>query len=549
MKKIKSISEYFFSIYLFLLYKLKISYFKSKYYNKKISNNLLLKFQYKPSLHIINSLTSFNKRKIRIENFSLNSLWETSSKNILEFENLHNFLWLASLDIKTTKSTTQAIIENWIDGNFNFNEETWRLDILSKRLISWISNSNITLDESDIRYKEKFFASIMKQNNHLSKNVGSLDDGESKLICCSTLVLVGLSFKNQNEMYEQGLSMLQKVVKNFFYETGFPKSRNPDELTVCLKYLILIKEWIKESQNQIPDYLEEIIFNCGKSFNFLSKNLTSLPLFNGSSEVQNEEFKKYLKYLNYNFTDISKEKCGYVLFKDKKIVFIMDAGDASEIKYSSKYQSGCLSFEITSNNEKIVCNSGFAANKSKLILASKSSAAHSTLYLNNHSSCSFKKRNPSSIYLQNQITEGLKIVEKKIVNDNNFNSITASHNGYQKRYGYIHERSVKLIKKEKVFHGMDNLIKTKKAKNVPYGIRFHIYPGIKIIKTKNSRSVLLSLKNGEGWRFNCQNMEILIEEGIYLGNKNEIINNENIFISGMTNGENKNIDWSFEKIS
>jgi hypothetical protein len=26
-------------------------------------------------------------------------------------------LWLASLDIKTTKSTTRAIIENWIDGN------------------------------------------------------------------------------------------------------------------------------------------------------------------------------------------------------------------------------------------------------------------------------------------------------------------------------------------------------------------------------------------------------------------------------------------------
>ena len=67
----------------------------------------------------------------------------------------------------------------------------------------------------------------MKQNNHLSKNVGSLDDGESKLICCSTLVLVGLSFKNQNEMYEQGLSMLQKVVKNFgnfllyFYEPNY----------------------------------------------------------------------------------------------------------------------------------------------------------------------------------------------------------------------------------------------------------------------------------------------------------------------------------------
>jgi len=532
-----------------LLVKLKTSYFKSNHYNKKISNNSLLKFQYKPSSHIIGSLTFFNKKKIKIESFSLNSIWETSSKNILEFENLHNFLWIASLDIKTTKASAQAIIENWIDSNHNFNEDTWRLSILSKRLISWISNSNITLDESDVKYKEKFFASIAKQNNHLSKNVGGLDDGKNKLICCCALILIGLSFKSQDKFYDQGLSLLQKIIKNFFYKTGFPKSRNPDDLTISLKYLILIKEWIKESQNQTPDYLEEIIFNCGKSFDFLSRNLASLPLFNGSSEIQNEDFKKYLKYLNYNFNDVSNEKCGYVVFKDKKIVFIMDAGDAPEVKYSSKYQSGCLSFEIISNNQKIICNSGFAANKNNLMLASKSSAAHSTLYLNNHSSCSFKKRNPSSAHFQNQINEGLKIIEKKIINDKNFDSITASHNGYLKRYGYIHKRSIKLIKKEKTFYGVDNLIKTKNSKNVPYGIRFHIYPDIRIVKTKNSKSALLSLKNGEGWRFNCQNMEIFIEKGFYLGNRNEIINNENIFVSGMTNGENNIIEWSFDKIS
>ena len=31
--------------------------------------------------------------------------------------------------------------------------------------------------------------------------------------------------------------------------------------------------------------------------------------------------------------------------------------------------------------------------------------------------------------------------------------------------------------------------------------------------------------------------------------KNKIIENENIFISGMTNGENQTIKWRFEKIS
>ena len=66
---------------------------------------------------------------------------------------------------------------------------------------------------------------------------------------------------------------------------------------------------------------------------------------------------------------------------------------------------------------------------------------------------------------------------------------------------------------------------------------------------KNSQSILLSLVNGEGWRFNCNNKEVLIEKGIYLGNKNKIIENENIYIMGMTNGKNQIIEWSFEKIS
>ena len=83
MQKIKSISEYFFLICNFFLFKLKIYYFKSNYYNKKISNNLPSKFNYKPSLHIINSLTSFSKKKIKVESYSLNSLWKLNSKNKL----------------------------------------------------------------------------------------------------------------------------------------------------------------------------------------------------------------------------------------------------------------------------------------------------------------------------------------------------------------------------------------------------------------------------------------------------------------------------------
>ena len=104
MKKIKSISKYFFYTYHFFLLKLKNYYFKSNLYNKKISDSSDFKFNYKPSLYIINSLTLSNKKKIKIESFSLNSVWQLSSKKKLEFENLQNILWISSLELKTTKS-------------------------------------------------------------------------------------------------------------------------------------------------------------------------------------------------------------------------------------------------------------------------------------------------------------------------------------------------------------------------------------------------------------------------------------------------------------
>tara|TARA_B100001765_G_C19498804_1_gene338139 strand:+ start:230 stop:1600 length:1371 start_codon:yes stop_codon:yes gene_type:complete len=455
-----------------------------------------------------------------------------------------------SLDIKTSKASTQNIIENWIDNNNNFKEQTWRLNILSKRIISWISNSNLTMNESAQQYKQKFILSITKQINHLANNVDNLNDDEKKLICSASLILVGLVFKDYNNHYKLGLSIIQKFIKNNFDNYGFTKSRNPEELMICLKYFIIIKEWLKESQNQVPEYLEEIIYNSGKSYFFLTKSLTKLPLFNGSSEIENNQFKIYLKNLGYDFPGDTKERAGYVLFKDKKIVFIMDIGNSPEIKFSNKYQSGCLSFEITSNGEKFICNLGYALEKSyKTQLLSRSTAAHTTLYLNNNSSCFFKKGYLFESNKEKLLQKGLKILDKKITFEKNFENVIASHNGYKKTYGYIHERSIKFMKKEKTLLGKDSLIKNNGAADIPFGIRFHVYPGIKMVKTKNSQSVLLSLTNGDGWKFSCFNYEPTIEKGIFWGNMNKIKDNENIYISGMTNKINQTIEWSFKKVS
>ena len=128
--------------------------------------------------------------------------------------------------------------------------------------------------------------------------------------------------------------------------------------------------------------------------------------------------------------------------------------------------------------------------------------------------------------------------------------LSASHNGYEKKYGYIHIRSIKILKKEDKILGHDKLKKTKSYSNsIMYSVRFHIYPDTKIVKTKGGNSILISLSKGEGWLLKSDINNFEIEKNIFFGNKNKIINNESVSISGSSNEKTISIKWSIERLT
>ena len=67
------------------------------------------------------------------------------------------------------------------------------------------------------------------------------------------------------------------------------------------------------------------------------------------------------------------------------------------------------------------------------------------------------------------------------------------------------------------------------------------------MKTQDNKSILIDI-DGEGWRFISNNNNINIDNGLYFGKKNFFLDNQNIFISGMTNTENQIINWELTKL-
>ena len=112
-----------------------------------------------------------------------------------------------------------------------------------------------------------------------------------------------------------------------------------------------------------------------------------------------------------------------------------------------------------------------------------------------------------------------KILNKNFIIEKNYWNIRAAHDGYNKRYGIIHERQIEFFPEKNLFVGLDNIINKKKSKVCNFEIRFHLEPSAKIMKTQDGKSILIDI-DSEGWKFSSDGWQIDIETGLYFGKKN-----------------------------
>ena len=326
-----------------------------------------------------------------------------------KYINLIIFFWLFSLDLKSPNELVQSVIKNWIEINHKYNSKSWSFNTTAKRLIAWLSNSKLTYEESNEQYKKDFNYIVQKQTLHLLNQIDKIPSYKNKLVGISAIILTGLCYKEKKNFTQKGLDNLKKIIKNFLDDFGFPKSRNINTAVFFLKYMIIIREWFRDSQTEIPEFINESIFNLGQSYAFFWKNLNFDPLFNGNNISVNNEFDNYLKRFGYSFKNNNFELSNYISLKNKKINFIIDAGSSPNKNFSSDYQAGALSFEFASNGEKIFTNAGYYNQKNiRLHELSKSSAVHNVLIIDDNSSCKFKK-----IGSNFEIKDGLKVEKKK----------------------------------------------------------------------------------------------------------------------------------------
>ena len=218
---------------------------------------------------MLDCIIKYDKKKINIKDYLLHRIWNSKNLKEKDYNNLNSFFWLFSLDLKSSKKDTQDVILQWIENNERYSGKSWKIDILAKRVIAWISSSKLTYEDGDSTYKKKFNDIVKKQVNHLINEIEKSDWINDKMIGCAAIILAGLSYQDKGVYLNSGLNLLKKIIKFSFDNNNFPKSRNIRQLNFNLKYFVLIREWLKESQSEIPEYIDENIYHLGQAYAFI----------------------------------------------------------------------------------------------------------------------------------------------------------------------------------------------------------------------------------------------------------------------------------------
>ena len=546
MLNLKSIYFYFLAIQISFIKFIKRIYFSSNYYNKSLVSSAPQQFYFHPNPFLLSTITNYKKFSFKISEIDQNLIWANQS-NRKDLGELHSFLWLNLIDRKNDGKSLQKIINIWMIKHSKYKRNIWENSILSRRIISWILNVDIILNGSIFGFKKNFLTSIVSQANHLKKNIKFEKNYSNRLEILTAIMLTGLVFKEYKENYDIAIKELEKLIKSFFDRDGFPLTRNPDDLIFFSKYLILCKECIKDAQEYVPEFLDNIISQgliCIK--NILTPN-EQTPLFNGGTEETLSQFNNFISDMKYQTKEKKNLLGGIQILKFKKNYIFFDVGEPPNKSFSKSYQSGPLSFEYYMDGDKIITNCGFGCNISpKAELLSRFTSAQSTLCLNDTSVTKFERSKLINKIFGNSIKNTFKIFDFNFTENDEYLASNASHNGYEKEFGCIYKRNIFMNKSTGNLSGVDELNKREDGKSLNYSLRFHLYPGLSAVKTMGGNSVLIQLSKNKSLILTIRGENVLLEKSIFLGS-NKILDNTCVTVSGNLVNRSKIIHWEIKK--
>jgi uncharacterized heparinase superfamily protein len=206
-----------------------------------------------------------------------------------------------------------------------------------------------------------------------------------------------------------------------------------------------------------------------------------------------------------------------------------------------------LAFELSDGPHRIIvnCGGGRIANATlpaALIEGLRTTAAHSTLVL--------ADSNSTAVLPDGALGKGVAEVELARAESETVSRIEASHDGYVRRFGFVHRRTLALSGDGRDLRGEDMLVpagRKRATAATSFAIRFHLAPHVEAAMTADGQAALLRLPGNLLWQFRCRGAALALEESVWIDGDGRPHPTQQLVVNGETPAGGTSVSWWFHR--
>ena len=424
-----------------------------------------------------------------------------------------SFGWLRDLRAEggvEARSRARDLIIEWIDANQSWRLPDWRPDLMGERLAVIAMNYGWYGDSADEAFQSRLAHSVEMQLRCLAMDWRRMRNVDQQIGALRGLALAEAALGGDSTRIEALQDMLFPKLRAVVHDDGGHVSRMPDRHIQLMRQLVEFR-MATSLAGVDGSAINESITRMGAVARMWRHGDGRIAHFNGGGGISAEAAEETLLRAGVRGKAVQQAPyCGFLRMGSGRTVVIMDAGDMVRDSMADGDTdviagSGTLGFEMSVGPTQLVVNSGQMMKDPTLRRVMCSTAAHSTLGLDNQNSSSSRDGRFASIsdVEVGEAPGGLLAI--------------GTHDGFERSHGILHHRKLYLKTGGSNLRGADHLEYTGAPGEIPNlaVIRFHLHPKVTAAMLP-SGTVLMKIRGSRvGWTFKADGAVTEIDNSVY----------------------------------
>lgn len=469
---------------------------------------------------------------------------------------IERFAWLRDLAAGVSRAEgapiAEGLMRRWLERHgAQVTDPAWSPDRLGWRLMHWAAHAPLILSSTDLVYRSAVLNAMARGARHLDRGADRASVGLPRIAAWSGVVAAGLLIPGGEPRQAFGETGLARALAGGMSDDGGIVTRAPGEQVDLVELLAMLVQVYDVRRVEVPDVVRTSRDNAVAALLGIAMGDGALSSWQGSGPIERVRVEAVIAASAVRTRPLRHARdWGYQRMVGGSgphaTVVVADMAPPPPSRIAKGGCASTLAFELSDGAQRLIVNCGGTGGAGTLPVdlakALRTTAAHSTLTLGDS--------NSTAIHADGTLGAGVGSVEIDREELEGGSRIDATHDGYAKRFGLVHKRTLALSSSGRELRGEDALLpalRRRKGRDAAFAIRFHLAPGVQVTPTADGQAALMRIEDGALWQFRCRGGRLNLEESLWLDADGRPRATQQFVIEGEAPAGGTSVSWLLKK--